>query len=74
MSPAVESAVTWVRVLPLQLDLVGLVLGSLGAAFTLAALACACGGLFGLGLILRHRRHPPDPIPSLELSGPPSPF
>jgi hypothetical protein len=48
--------ITWVKVDHAKLDIVGVILGSLGLAGALASLALLLGALLGLSLVLR-RRH-----------------
>jgi hypothetical protein len=48
--------VTWIQVEKPTFDLVGVVLGALGLAGLLAAVALVLGTVFGVGLILRHRQ------------------
>jgi ABC-type amino acid transport system permease subunit len=49
--------VTWIKVDKPKLDLIGLILNSLGATMVLAISAVLVGALLGLLLILRRRRH-----------------
>ena len=53
------SEITWVQLQTEQLDVVGLVLGSLGLAGALAAAALSLGALLGLWIIVRRRGHTP---------------
>jgi hypothetical protein len=53
--------VTWVRVDKPQLDVVGLILGSLGLSGGLALAALLLGGLWGAARIRQNRRLPGDP-------------
>jgi len=48
--------VMWVKVAKPTLDLVGIVLGAMGTAGVLAAMALLLGIALGLSLILRRRR------------------
>jgi hypothetical protein len=64
----VVETITWVRVEKPVLDLVGIVLGSLGLAAVLAASASVLGLLFGWLRIRRGRRRPaPFSAVSLQL-------
>jgi hypothetical protein len=51
-----DKDVTWVKLQSHQLDIVGLVLGSLGLAGLLAAGALGLGSLVGVFIIRRRRR------------------
>ena len=51
--------VTWIKVEAQRFDLVGLILGSLGLAGAIAALALFLGCVLGVAIILRRRRVPP---------------
>jgi hypothetical protein len=51
-----DKDVTWVKLQADQLDIVGLVLGSLGLAGILAGGAVGLGSLVGLWIIRRRRR------------------
>ncbi|MBI3932810.1 MAG: hypothetical protein HY317_05285 [Acidobacteria bacterium] len=51
-----SETVTWVRVPPPTLDLVGVVLGAFSAAGVLAVSALVLGGTLGGALIYRSRR------------------
>ena len=51
------SDITWVKLQTEKLDVVGLVLGSLGLAGALAAAAFSLGVLLGLLIIARRRGH-----------------
>ena len=55
---AVTDNVTWIKVESPRLDLVGLILGSLGLAGAIAALALVLGCVLGVAIILRRRRVP----------------
>jgi hypothetical protein len=59
--------VTWIQVQKPTFDLVGVVLGALGLAFLLAAVALVLGIVFGVSLILRHRRQTASPMDALSL-------
>ena len=56
MIPLLADRITWIKVPPPQLDLVGIVLGSLGLAAAFALVALSLGVLLGLALIRRGRR------------------
>ncbi len=55
-------SITWIKVEKPQLDIVGLVLGSIGLAAAIAALALGAGTLWGLTLIRRSRLHAGEPF------------
>jgi ABC-type amino acid transport system permease subunit len=66
--------VTWIKVDKPKLDLIGLILNSLGATVVLALSAVLVGALLGLLLILRRRRHVRSaPLIRLPLSDAPQP-
>ncbi|HEY7412905.1 MAG TPA: hypothetical protein VII13_19345 [Vicinamibacteria bacterium] len=52
-------AVTWVKVEPPTLDVVGLVLTALGLAGVCAVVALVLGISLGVGLVIHRRKHPP---------------
>lgn len=60
-----RQTVTWVKVEKPSLDLVGILLSSLGVTVTLILLALAVGGLIGL-LRVRHARSLPVVPSSLD--------
>lgn len=55
-------SITWIKVEKPTLDLVGLVLGSIGFAAALAGLALLVGGFWGFALIRRSRGHAGQPF------------
>jgi hypothetical protein len=55
-------AITWIKVEKPTFDLVGLVLGSIGLAATLAGLALLVGAFLGFALIRRNRSHAGQPF------------
>ncbi len=50
--------ITWVKLEPPRLDVVGLILGSLGFTGAVALVALLLGVVVGLARIRRSRRHP----------------
>ena len=59
--------ITWIQVEKPTFDLVGVVLGALGLAGFLAAVALVLGTVFGIGLILRHRQETTSPVDPVSL-------
>jgi hypothetical protein len=55
MLATATQTITWIQVEKPTFDLVGVVLGALGLAGLLAAVALVLGTVIGVGLILRHR-------------------
>ena len=64
---AATQTITWIQVEKPTFDLVGVVLGALGLAGLLAAVALVLGTVIGVGLILRHRQGPPSPLDAISL-------